>query len=171
MTYSKQTHFKGFTLIELLVVIAIIGILSSVVLASLNSARMKARDAQRISDLEQIGRVMSLATGSNGPSLQGCTTSSSNITSCTGVLNGVDMTQLAKFRDPSGTTLCALSSTSVCQYSISSSGGGGSPKTDDYSVLAYLEVGSGPYGKGIVCVVGASTSTVGQIASSTAICK
>jgi len=51
MFKNKQ---KGFTLIELLVVIAIIGILSSVVLASLNTARTKARDAKRVSDVKQI---------------------------------------------------------------------------------------------------------------------
>lgn len=45
---------KGFTLIELLVVIAIIGILSSVVLASLNTARGKGADAATKSNLNNI---------------------------------------------------------------------------------------------------------------------
>lgn len=54
------TNARGFTLIELLVVIAIIGILSSVILASLNSARTKGRDARRISDLKQIQLALEL---------------------------------------------------------------------------------------------------------------
>ncbi|MFH1551303.1 MAG: prepilin-type N-terminal cleavage/methylation domain-containing protein [bacterium] len=51
---------RGFTLVELLVVIAIIGILSSVVLVSVQSARAKARDARRLSDLNQISTALEL---------------------------------------------------------------------------------------------------------------
>ena len=45
MSFQLHQKNKGFTLIELLVVVAIIGLLSSVVLASLNTARAKAQTA------------------------------------------------------------------------------------------------------------------------------
>ncbi|MBI4086602.1 prepilin-type N-terminal cleavage/methylation domain-containing protein [Candidatus Kaiserbacteria bacterium] len=57
---------SGFTLIELLVVISIIGLLASIVMASLNSARVKARDARRKSDLREIALALELFYDANG---------------------------------------------------------------------------------------------------------
>jgi prepilin-type N-terminal cleavage/methylation domain-containing protein len=56
----------GFTLIELLVVIAIIGLLSTIVLASLNTARMKSRDARRLSDVKQLQLALAVYADANG---------------------------------------------------------------------------------------------------------
>ena len=50
----------AFTLIELLVVIAIIGILSTLSMVSLGSARQKARDTRRVSDIRQIQTALEM---------------------------------------------------------------------------------------------------------------
>lgn len=57
---------SGFTLIELLVVVAIIGVLSSIVLVSLNTARLKGRDAAREEEIHSIQNALELYFTENG---------------------------------------------------------------------------------------------------------
>jgi type II secretion system protein G len=62
MTKSNK---KGFTLIELLVVIAIIGLLSTLAVVALNSARQKSRDSKRVADIKQIQTALELYFADN----------------------------------------------------------------------------------------------------------
>ncbi|HQB76688.1 MAG TPA: prepilin-type N-terminal cleavage/methylation domain-containing protein, partial [bacterium] len=56
---------KGFTLIELLVVIAIIALLSTLSVVALNNARVKSRDARRLSDIKQIRTALEMYFNQN----------------------------------------------------------------------------------------------------------
>jgi prepilin-type N-terminal cleavage/methylation domain-containing protein len=63
---SRLKNKKGFTLIELLVVISIIGLLSTVAMTSLNSARAKARDTKKIMELKQFQQALRLCYAKRG---------------------------------------------------------------------------------------------------------
>ncbi len=58
--YAQDMKKKGFTLIELLIVIAIIGILASIVIVSLNSARQKAQYSKALTEMKGIEKALQL---------------------------------------------------------------------------------------------------------------
>ncbi len=114
----KKTLQRGFTLIELLVVIAIIGILASVILASLNSARAKGTDAAVKSDLENARPQAEIYYDGKGNTyLSACSTA----TSATPV-GGIN-TMMTDAASKNGTTLvttlatAGTATTTVCHDS------------------------------------------------------
>lgn len=58
LTVRKSFVLRGFTLIELLIAIAILGVLSTVGFANFTSARIKAADIKKKSDLATIAKSL-----------------------------------------------------------------------------------------------------------------
>ena len=100
----KKNYKKGFTLIEILVVIAIIGILSSIVLASLSSARSKGEDAAiqtTVSNMRVQAELLYSNIGNYGPdvTLGNCSAATGNSifgTSTTGSLKNLTADLITK---------------------------------------------------------------------------
>ena len=104
-------------MIELLVVIAIIGILASVVLASLNTARSEGEDARDIANLNNARSQAELfySTTGNGTYTNVCTTGANNISTlvAAGTCNSTATEWAAEVQLADGTTYYCVDSTGL----------------------------------------------------------
>lgn len=116
---------SGFTLIELLVVVAIIGILASVVLASLNTARSKGSDAAIKANLDNMRAEAAIYYDGTGAQTYGvsyaCTVTSTGTvaTSCLGVFSDTTMqAALKQAASSSGATVTGTTDATSQLYGI-----------------------------------------------------
>lgn len=126
-----KKHQSGFTLIELLVVIAIIGLLSSVIIASLNSARSKGSDASIKSNLSTVRTQAELYYDNNSQSYASmCTADATLASALTSAANDTSATV--------DTTLATAQTSTVVECHIAADGSA-------YAVSAPLKTTSGHY--------------------------
>lgn len=150
----KKVLNKGFTLIELLVVIAIIGILASVILASLNTARAKGADAATKADLSNSRSQAEIYYDNQSPN------SYSGVCTATAANNGISA-MIADAAAKSGTTVVTTlataqtSSTTVCHDNAS----GWAASVPTKSVTGYFCVDSSGTSKQSTSVLAANAVT------------
>lgn len=132
---------KGFTLIELLVVIAIIGLLSTLAVVALTSARTKARDSKRVADMKQVQTAMELYySANNGYPACGAGT----LLSACGALAPDFLPGVATVKDPGGVAAaCANPAVAKCNYAFGAAGA-----DEGYRVNFWLEGATGDLAAG-----------------------
>lgn len=153
----NQRHNRGFTLLELLVVIAIIGILTTVIVASINTSRSKTKDAAIISDLKQFQILLNLEYNESGSYAKLQTTGGNFITAASSCDNA--------FSPPPAGSNYYDKAREICKSIIANSPRGngstwgfladvvtimGTPQDDKYSTMAVLNIG--PYDTTYYCL-------------------
>lgn len=109
---------KGFTLIELLVVIAIIGLLASIVVASLGSVQGKGRDARRVADVDSLKKALQIYSIDNGayPIATATTTLAATSTVGAALLSASTISSIPT--DPNGSQYYYVSNSTGTTYNI-----------------------------------------------------
>lgn len=132
----KKVINRDFTLIELLVVIAIIGILASIVLVSLNSARNKGKDTRVTSDVSQIR--LQLESDLTGGVYQDLYNATANGTNLAGTKTAAANANLATLETDATTNGGSIT------YRITTNGtvgAAGTPNSTAYAIYGQLNTG------------------------------
>ncbi len=138
-------NFSGFTLIELLVVIAIIGLLSAMGVISVQKARSKARDVERLSDVKNLSKILSLVSSDIPEEKILCGGFNCAQYSLTITVDGPTSiaSDFSKFTDPSYDSVspnpCHWGDTNICDYSFAFNGANANANIGSTTILFFLE--------------------------------
>jgi prepilin-type N-terminal cleavage/methylation domain-containing protein len=122
--YNFHNQNRAFTLVELLVVIAIIGMLSSIVVVNVNTARNKAKDAVVKGNIDQIRTTAEMYYDSTGAQTYTNFCGTNGATICTtGDTSWQNVCAAIKAQNGGTNPLCYSAATTYCVSSVLVGGG------------------------------------------------